>query len=66
MIQEIVTSTHSAAQKTEEVNHIVKDVSAGAQNTLSASSTVSDAAADLAERTDTLRGEVEVFLSNLK
>lgn len=65
-IQEVVKSTHSAAEKTEQVNSITQDVAHGANDTLNASSTVSTAAADLASRTENLRGVVEVFLSNLK
>lgn len=66
VIQEIVRNTQSAAEQTTQVSGIVKDVSSGANETQTASSTLSEASKDLAKRTEDLRGEVEVFLSNLK
>ena len=65
-MQEIVINTQSAAEKTSQVGGIVQDVTGSAEETQDASAHVSEAASDLAKRTESLRGVVEVFLSNLK
>lgn len=65
-ISEIVKNTHSAADKTTQVGTIAKEVASGSVETQTAAGTLHEASSDLAKRTERLRGEVEVFLSNVK
>ena len=65
-MQEIVTNTQSAADVTSQVQGIVQDVKQGADETQKTAAHLSDAARDLSQKTESLRGEVEVFLANLK
>jgi methyl-accepting chemotaxis protein len=65
-ISEIVQNTHSAAERSAQVNEIAKDVKDSSADTQSVANTVSKASLELAARAEQLRGEVEVFLANLK
>jgi len=65
-MQEIVTTTQSAADVTGEVRGIVQDVKQGADETQQTAAHLSASAQELAKKTESLRGEVEIFLANLK
>lgn len=66
VIQDVVSNTQLASQKTATVNNIVGDMRESANNTQQASENIGDAASDLVQCTDNLRGAVEVFLANIK
>lgn len=62
----VVKSTHSAAERTQQVGGIVIHVSKAANDTEAAASGLGTSATDLSKRAEDLRGAVEVFLANLK
>lgn len=66
VIQDVVSNTQSASDRTQSVRKIVVNVHDGANSTQQASQDVSEAAADLARKTTELRGAVEIFLANIK
>lgn len=65
-VKEIVMNIQSASDKTNIVSEIVTNVTDSAEKTQSSSQELSAISQDLISKTETLRGEVEVFLSNLK
>ena len=65
-MREIVQNTQSAAEKTNQSSGYVGIVYNNSDETLNYSVSVNDAANDLADRTEKLRGVVEVFLANFK
>lgn len=66
VIQEVVSNTQSAADRTSTVRGIVGSVAEGATETQTASAHVNEAATELAKKANELRGAVEVFLANIK
>ncbi len=65
-IQEIVSSTHNAAQSANEVSSTATAMSENSNTTQSTSEIVRTAAQDLAGKNLQMRGEVETFLANAK
>lgn len=65
-IQEIVVSTQSASDMTNQVGEVSTNVSESARETKNAANDVDEAADKMAVQTNELRGEVELFLANIK
>jgi len=65
-IEEIVRSTQGAADSTTNVGVVSSDVAEAAGETKVAANDLKIATDDITKRTTALRGEVEVFLSNIK
>jgi len=63
---EIARSVNQAAQGTQEVTVSIGDVTRGASHTGAAATQVLSSAGELAQQAETLRGEVEQFLSAIR
>ena len=65
-MEEIVRSTQGAADSTNEVTSVASGVKLSAEETKTAAVDLGDATNDITKRTTELRGEIEIFLSNIK
>jgi methyl-accepting chemotaxis protein len=64
--QEIARNTQEAATGTAEITRNIADVSQSANQTGEAATQVLRAAGDLSQQSETLRGEIDTFLANIR
>ncbi len=64
--QEIVRSAHNAAESSRDVSGIADEVAENAQSAEAASVQLAGSADKMSAKTDNLRDELEIFLSNIK